>query len=595
MTQAMAETSDTPLPPYLKVPDPRQKTYGRLRHEGGYWVIEEAPPFVRTMAKRVFPGASTRGGRDGPIQFRATRRLVGELAWFMQRYPLSIEDRAIFDDHLAHAREHAVARETNRDLTPANPPATFRGELHDFQAAGVSFLVANERTILADEMGLGKTVQALAAIAHAQATPALVVCPASVQRQWMRMAELFLAFEHPESLIGDASLQAHMIRGLRPYKLPSVPLYVIHYGLLRGWKSAFPACGFRAVIFDEVQELRHWGTEKYSAASAVAEDARYVWGLSGTPIHNYGDEIWSVTNVIDFNCLGDRETFTREWCTGYGNREVEDPEALRDHLKTEGLMLRRRKRDVQGELPAKRRVVTAIDKEESVYRKMIANAEQIAQRYDQLKGWQQRGQAIAEMDRESRRATGVAKAPHAARFVATLIDAGERPLVFAWHHDVHERLEEDLRERDPVKITGKQNHGERHEALKQFAAGDAGACLLSLRTAAGLDGLQQAATCVVFAELDWSPAIHAQCEDRAHRVDTKVEGSLLCYYLVTDSGHDEVMQDALGLKIGQFVGLMGDPAHTSEDEAMAQSAASKHMETIVEKLRGGTATTARAR
>ena len=97
-------------------------------------------------------------------------------------------------------------------------------------------------------------------------------------------------------------------------------------------------------------------------------------------------------------------------------------------------------------------------------------------------------------------------------------------------------------------------------------------CCVSLRAASGLN--LQRATCVVFGELDWSPAVHSQAEDRAHRIGQK--DSLLCYYLVSPRGSDQEMQEALGLKVSQFLGLMGDTPQTE-----AQSAAGASLEAAV--------------
>ena len=74
------------------------------------------------------------------------------------------------------------------------------------------------------------------------------------------------------------------------------------------------------------------------------------------------------------------------------------------------------------------------------------------------------------------------------------------------------------------------------------------------RDASGLN--LQRATCVVFGELDWFPAVHSQAEDRAHRIGQR--DSLLCHYLVSPRGSDRDMQDALGLRVSQFVAIMGD-------------------------------------
>ncbi len=98
-------------------------------------------------------------------------------------------------------------------------------------------------------------------------------------------------------------------------------------------------------------------------------------------------------------------------------------------------------------------------------------------------------------------------------------------------------------------------------------------CCLSMRAASGLN--LQRANCVVFGELDWSPAVHSQAEDRAHRMGQ--EDSVLSYYLVTQTGSDQQIQDYLGLKVSQFVGIMGDEAESEEDRMLAQKAANNHM------------------
>jgi hypothetical protein len=104
-------------------------------------------------------------------------------------------------------------------------------------------------------------------------------------------------------------------------------------------------------------------------------------------------------------------------------------------------------------------------------------------------------------------------------------------------------------------------------------------CCVSLRAASGLN--LQRATCVVFGELDWSPAVHSQAEDRAHRIGQK--DSLLCYYLVCPSGSDSLMQDALGLKVSQFLGLMGEEPKSELDAAREANLARHHVEDMVKR------------
>jgi SNF2 family DNA or RNA helicase len=429
-------------------------------------------------------------------------------------------------------------------------------------------------------MGLGKTVSALASIAAAQAFPALIVVPTNVQRQWCEMAAAFLDLPSTDLL----QTQATRLKGRKPYAIPETPIVVIHYGLLADWCDHLRGHGFKCIVFDEVQDLRHTGTAKYSAASALSIEADFVWGLSGTPIYNYGSEIWAVMNAIEFQCLGDWESFSREWCIGYGEKIIAQPDVLGNHLKREGLMLRRLKTEVQSQLPDKVRSVVDIDHDESVYRKLAEEAIQLARGYDTIKEFKEKGMAARKMDEQARRATGVSKAPYVAEYVNTLIEAGERPIVFAWHHDVHDILRENIAEGKAVSITGRENEMQKRDALYRFAAGEVSCCILSLRSTAGLDGLQKAGTCVVFAELDWSPAVHAQCEDRLHRIGLAA-ANLFCYYLVSGTSIDLVIQETLGLKVGQFINIMGDPGESEESKEKAKTATEAHMKKLIRQLR----------
>ena len=560
-------------PAYLRDAEKTGHIYGTLSYNrrSRCWTIK-GEPCVTEMAKRLFPGSER---RRGEARFTANRRIVGEVNWLMLRYPLEIaaRDRALWDKALAGAREHALRREAAEKLpVRANPPeGTFCGALREFQKEGLSFLMANERTLLADEMGLGKTVQALAMLAATGDMPALLVVPPHLMRNWESEAARFLR-------VRGGAPRIHVIRGLKPYALPEADLYMIHYLLLRGWKNVLPEMGFRAVIFDEIQELRHAGTEKYSAASLLAEKCERVIGLSGTPIYNRGAEIWNVVNILDFHCLGDWESFTREWCDGYGNHIVRDPALLGAHLRREGLILRRTKQDVLSELPPKRRLVQEIDADDRVYRELMRPVMELLGSLRELHpDAKERALLEERISAGERQATGVAKAPFVAAFVRALLDGGEKVLLFAHHHAVMDIYKKELSSYKPVFITGRESTAKKEEAVTRFMSGERNLCVISLRAASGLN--LQRASCVVFGELDWSPAVHSQAEDRAHRMGQ--QDSILCYYLVAPQGSDRDMQDALGLKVSQFVQLMGDGSPEMADVQKAQRAAKKHIERML--------------
>ena len=564
-------------PAYLSDTDPHARTYGVLSYNrrSRCWTIK-GDPCVTELAKRLFPGCDGRG--RGIARFTAHRRIIGELNWLMLRYPLEVKeaDRTRWENALNEAREYAIKKEQSLNAPQYVQPSefVFSGKLVKFQQSGLAFLLNNRRALLADEMGLGKTVQALAFIASSDSFPALVVVPPHLVRNWVSEAERFLK--------PDGSLRLHVIRGLKPYDLPEADVYVIHYLLLRGWKNVLYKYSFGAVIFDEIQELRHAGTEKYSAASLLSECSENVIGLSGTPIYNNGGEIWNVINILDFHCLGDWESFTREWCYGYNNKIVAKPELLGEHLRREGLMLRRTKDEVLQELPPKRRLVQYIDFDDKLYAQLM---EPLRDSFACLANAQTQSEKALIEDQIcqiQRRATGMAKAPYVAAFVTALMEAGEKVLLLAHHHAVMDIYKKELKNYRPAFITGREDDKKKAEAAADFMSGKTDLCVLSLRSASGLN--LQRASCVVFGELDWSPAAHAQAEDRAHRIGQK--DSVLCYYLVAPGGSDSEMQDALGLKVSQFVGLMGDEKPDQQEEFLRQSEAREHIRRIVEKLKG---------
>ncbi len=573
---------EAPVPPYLAEVPTDGHMYGSVDYDPtlGLYALQ-CEPAVMEVAKRLFPGKK----RGKTLKFRATRRITGDLNWFLLRYPMTVKCKDQFGADKQKAIDFANLRTKSQQMAPVWPDAGFIGQLLDYQAEGVGYLTTNQRTLLADDMGLGKTVTALATLAHINVWPVVVVVPNPfMQRQWQKMVEGFLSVSAPGSLFGN---DAHIIKGRKSYSVPHAPIYVIHYGLIAYWWERLLDMNPKVVIFDEIQELRHTGTAKYTAASHLSTACDFAWGLSGTPIYNYGNEMWAVMNAIEYHCLGDEEGFSMEWCTGYGAKVVEKPAVLGDYLRREGLMLRRTKDEVQSQLPKKRRLPVDVDHDESLYNRMIKPAVDMARGYEKITSFVEKGQTVREVENMARLATGVAKASQVADFVETLIAGGEYPLVFAYHHEVHDILTERLGRHGLSRITGKESQLQKDEGIRRFASGTHKAVLLSLRSTAGLDGLQGKGTCVVFAELDWSPAVHSQCEDRLHRIGTTAE-SLLCYYIVSNTGFDSVMRDVLGLKVGQFSGIMGEAPPATDDE-LGRQAAEGHMKRVMDRLRGAAA------
>lgn len=564
---------------------------GRENKEGERiprWAIRGGAGVV-ALGKRLFSGAVA-SARFDSISWPDVPSTFEDLLMLMHRYPVEIEENAEkrwserYDDLIERWR----IRNQIVDLGSMGG-GRFKGELRAFQEDGVRFLLSGARVLLADDMGLGKTLQALAYLDKLDRWPVVIVCQSHVQTHWEHKIKEFLECSVAQSglLAGGKSddLTWISLRGMKPGRdIPKAHIYLVHYLIMHTWEAFFVARGVKAVVFDEVQELRHPGTRKYESNRAIARIASNVVGLSGTPIYNKGIEIYNVMNTINRGCLGTKTDFQDSWCAKGDSSLVAEPDALGQYLTDRGLMLRRRKADVLGDLPEKQRVMEPIDPDNETFAELLKEAVAIANESAWVRNpfekAQMEGMAIAKL----RLATGVSKAPGVIAFLRGLMEAEEPTLVFAHHHAVHDAICDALEPFNPVRISGQETVKQKDDARARFVSGETNLCIIALRAATGIDGLQARARVVVFAELDWSPAVHAQAEDRAHRMGQA--GSVLVYYLTTDIGSDPFVLLALNLKEQQFLWLMQDSGETEEHRQAAAAAADQHKREMLAMLRG---------
>jgi SWI/SNF-related matrix-associated actin-dependent regulator 1 of chromatin subfamily A len=541
---------------YTEPDDPKSPAWPRWRISGSQHAV--------IMAKKLFGTDSNASDVGRTISFPATLGSFDELLLLLHRFPLEMSGPAsqMFD----RMYRQLVAERHIAASVPATSAGGryFRGRLLPFQTEGVAFLCAVRKGLLADDMGLGKTVQAFGFLDRINAWPAVIVVQSHVQRHWEKKITEFMHVNTlPESHLAEGLRVVSLNGGKRFNSTPKADVYIVHYLVLHAWFEFLIERGVKTMILDEVQEARHPGTRKHEAITALAKVCENVAGLSGTPIYNHGIEMHAVMNTICRGSLGTRAAFERDWCTYVGNKiVVQDPEVLGEYLRDRKLMLRRRKDDVQLELPAKRRVIEPIAGDTGIFADMVKKAAELARQAADIADPFDRARMEAEAIRETRRATAMAKLPAVIAFLRGLLEADEPTLCFVHHHAVTDGILEALEGFKPVCITGRQDKTQKDDAMQAFARGDSNLCLISLRAATGIDGLQKRARVVVFAELDWSPAVHRQGEDRAHRMGQR--DSVLVYYLVTDLGTDPFVMSTLNLKASQFTGLMQDRGETDE-------------------------------
>ncbi|WP_397570633.1 SNF2-related protein [Schlesneria sp. T3-172] len=528
------------------------RTFGQVRlcHQSHAWVIEKAEPHVSIRLKQLFP----RIPKAAATAYKLPHDLITDtdLDWFMQRYPLEISRRDREEMLKGRSGYLAQQSEIGRILMPAyvaTGSANLREgqQLRPYQWQAIEVLRRRKNLLLGDEGGLGKTYTAAGfMVAEPKALPAAVVCDAHMQRQWKEKIE---AFTH---------LRVHLIKKGRPYKLPTADVYVYRISQVAGWSEIFATRFFQSVTYDEPQSLRTGaGTAKGAACKVLSAYTTYHLGLTATPVYNYGDEMWHIMQFIDNSILGSWEDFEREWCSPLGNGKyrIKQPKALGSYLREQHVLLRRLKSDVGQQLPKVSRIVEHVDYDE----KSVAAVEDLARTLAikaTTASFIERGNAARELDIMMRQTTGVAKAKTVAAFTRIMVEAGEPVVLWGWHREVYEIWLEQLKDLNPAMYTGSESATQKEAAKARFINGETDVLIMSLRSGAGVDGLQHRCCTGVFGELDWSPGIHQQCIWRLDREGQKNPVSV--FFLVTDDGSDPPIMDVLGIKSSEAQSIV-DP------------------------------------
>ncbi|RJX35644.1 MAG: DEAD/DEAH box helicase [Desulfarculus sp.] len=531
--------------------------WGNIHQDGErWWIIRELEPQVCIRLKHVFQGIAK--GRTAPFRLPDTLAAAADLAWFVSRYPLRMSegDRARLEQRQQRfwADQEEMAQILSPDYQPQGEWRLRPGEaLRPYQARTVALLRKNRALLCADELGLGKTYTGLAAAAHPDALPALVVAEPHLQNQWARRAMAF------------AGLNSHIIRKSKPYPLPPKDLFIITYHKLAGWVDVFAAKPPGLLILEEAQSLRKGDTtNKGLAARAVAAGGRYVLGLTATPIYNYGVEIYNLLDIMRPGCLGRREDFEREWVGNGRKGLVRDPRALGAFLREAHLMLRHTRKEVGRQLPPVNVILETVDHDSRPLRDVEALAERLAAAT--LRGsFTERGEASRQFDMLLRQATGLAKAPHVAQYARLFAESGEPVLLAGWHRAVYEVWLKALADLNPVLYTGSESPAQKEASVREFMGGRSQVMIMSLRSGIGLDVLQGRCSTVVFGELDWSPKVHEQLIGRVHRDGQR--NPVMAVYLTSEEGSDPTMIEVLGVKAHQAQGvtdplLAAQPVHS---------------------------------
>ncbi len=313
------------------VPD---REAGRLRVERN---ADRAPARLRRLL-----------GADGGIDL-APEGVVAMIAReFARAVRVSQEVTPWLETRRRERERVQLRREYEQKVRSGEWPAQeVKVPLFPYQREGMLHLAFAERALLADEMGLGKTIQAIAACALlrrvGRAARALVVTPASLKAEWEEQIRRF------------TDLDLRIVYGGRRMRLAAyerAPFFTIvnYEQMVSDTLDVNARLRPDIVVLDEAQRIKNWSTKTAQAVKRL--HSRYAFVLTGTPIENRIDELWSIVDFLDPARLGPLFRFNREF---YELDERGRPEGYRNlgqlRSRVAPLMRRRRKADVESELP----------------------------------------------------------------------------------------------------------------------------------------------------------------------------------------------------------------------------------------------------
>ncbi|MBM3184651.1 MAG: DEAD/DEAH box helicase, partial [Chlamydiae bacterium] len=235
-------------------------------------------------------------------------------------------------------------------LTPTGVPKEIRADLRPYQAEGVHWLERLRMMflngILADDMGLGKTLQAIAAMTQMhekeKKTRSLIVCPTSLLYNWKEEISKF-----------NPKLKAMVVDGIPNQrkkllgKIDDYDVTITSYTLLQKDIETYAAIPFHYAILDEAQHIKNRGTRNAKSVKMIQAAHRLI--LTGTPIENSLDELWSLMDFLMPGFLSSYERFVEKYVRVSGVSLTQNIEYLKK--KVSPFILRRMKSDVLQDLP----------------------------------------------------------------------------------------------------------------------------------------------------------------------------------------------------------------------------------------------------
>lgn len=498
-----------------------------------------------------------------------------------------LEERAAAADRLRLRREYE--QNVRSGAWPAHETLV---PLFPYQREGMLHLAFTERALLADEMGLGKTIQAIAACAllHrlGKARHVLVVTPASLKSEW------------EEQIAKFTPLACRVVFGSRLARLncysPDAPFFTIvnYEQMVTDSLDVNERLQPEVVVLDEAQRIKNWNTKTAQAVKRL--QSRYAFVLTGTPIENRIDELYSLVDFLDPRVLGPLFRFNREF---YEFDDKGRPKGYRNltrlHARIRPLLLRRRKAEVESELPDRtdrqhfvalaplqRQMYAA---HESQVAKLSMIAKRRALRLDEQKKLL-RELAMMRMicdsnyildpeDRESPKIVELRRI-----LEAVLANEGVKVIIFSEWERMLELVRDLCRELGAGFAWHTGSVPQQRRRLEINAFKNDPECRIFLSTDAGATGLNlQNASVVVNCDLPWTPAKLEQRIARAWRKNQTRPVTVV--NLVAENTIEHRMLDTLAGKSRLAEGVLDEGTLDTMDMRSGRDSLFKRLEQIL--------------
>lgn len=451
-----------------------------------------------------------------------------------------------------------------RTLVPRDIPEAIKATLRTYQVDGVSWLerlrLMHLNGILADDMGLGKTLQAITAITQNKMDDpkslSIIVCPTSLVHNWK---EEFAKFNPKLKVLPVDGTPIQRKKLLTDIK--SFDAVITSYSLLQKDIDIYKEFSFTYAILDEAQHIKNRGTRNAKSVKMIHAKHRLI--LTGTPIENSLDELWSLFDFLMPGLLSNYDRFVEKYIRSPSQPKGVSLEILR--RKVSPFILRRMKKDVLAELPPVSEIVyhcNLSDVQRELYHSYAQSAREELSQLVKKEGFDKvQIHVLATLTRlkqicchpaifakDKPEVGDSAKYDMLMELLHTLIESKHKTVIFSQYTRMLGIMREDLKQMGiPFEYLDGTSKN-RMAIVKRFNEDEKiPIFLVSLK--AGGSGLNLVgADTVIHYDMWWNPAVENQATDRVHRIGQK--NSVSAYKLVTLNSIEEKIIELQNRKKG---------------------------------------------